>query len=215
VNHSIVIADDHDVVRQGLRAVLRSAPDLHVVAEAADGLEALRLAAQHRPEVLLLDLSLPGLSGVEVARELPRVSQRTRVLVVSMHDTAAHVLAALRSGASGYVLKDACGRELADAIRTVARGHRYLGEPFAAWPIDEWLSKSECTLDPYDTLTARERQILQLSAEGHTAAQIAMRLFISTRTVETHRARIMRKLGLRTHTDVVLLAVRRGLLRVS
>ncbi|HEX8616921.1 MAG TPA: response regulator transcription factor [Thermoanaerobaculia bacterium] len=215
MTHSIVIADDHDVVRQGLRAVLSAHTDLHVVAEAADGLAAVRAVEQHRPDVLLLDLSLPALSGIEVTREAARIAKSTRVLIVSMHDTPAHVLTALRSGAAGYLLKGACAAELPDAIRAVVSGARYLGEPFAAWPVDEWLASTGEPLDPYETLTTRERQILQLAAEGRTAPEIAEVLFISARTVETHRANVMRKLGLRTQTDLVLLAVRRGLLRLT
>lgn len=212
MTHRIAIADDHDVVRQGLRSVLRNELDFHVVAEAADGVSALRMVEQYKPDVLLIDVSMAGTCGLEVIRECGRISPATRAIVVTMHASELYIATAFRNGAAGYVLKDRCSSELPDAVRHVRSGGRYLSPALADLPIDEWLAKLDSeTLDPYETLSTRERQVLQLSAEGHTAARVGEILCISARTVETHRATLMRKLGLRTHSDLVLFAVGRGL----
>jgi DNA-binding NarL/FixJ family response regulator len=171
---------------------------------------------RHRPDVLILDLILPGMNGIDVTREVTRQSPRTRTVILSMHGSESYVVDALRNGAAAYVLKDSPSNELLEAIHHVLAGRRYLSPPLSQRAIDAYLEKIEAgALDPYETLTARERQTLQLVAEGHTNQEIADRLFISARTVETHRASVMKKLGLRTHSDVVLFAVRRGFLKVE
>ncbi|SRR6266849_5164967 len=213
---SVIIADDHEVVRQGVRALLRSDPTVRIVAEAADGAEAVRLVEKHRPEVLIADVAMPIMNGIEVAREVARVSPRTRTIILSMYASEAYVVDALRSGAAGYVLKDSRSSELLEAIHQVLAGRRYLSPPLSQRAIDAYLEKIESSgIDLYETLTPREQQIFRMAAEGRTNHEIAAQLFISTRTVETHRANVMRKLGLRTHTDLVLFAVRRGLLKVD
>lgn len=213
---SVVIADDHEVVRQGLRLLLTKEQDFRVVAEAADGVEALRAVEQHRPDLLVLDIGLPGVSGLEVTRETSRRSPRTRVLILSMHASETYVAEALRNGASGYVLKSSRSAEVLEAARHVSEGRRYLAAAVSQPAIDAYLDKIESgPVEPYETLTARERQVLQLTAEGGTAAEVAKQLFISARTVETHRQNLMRKLRLRTHTDLVLFALRRGLLPMN
>jgi two-component system, NarL family, response regulator NreC len=213
---TVLIADDHEVVRHGLRALLRSDPDLRVVADAADGAEAVSLTEKHRPDILILDIVMPVMNGIEVAREVTRLSPRTRTIILSMHTTESYVVDALRSGAAAYVMKDSRSTELLDAIRHVLAGRRYLSPPLSQRAIDAYLEKVETVgLDPYDTLTSRERQTLQLAADGLTNQEIAQRLFISARTVETHRANLMKKLGLRTHTELIVFAVRRGLLKID
>lgn len=213
---TVIIADDHEVVRQGLRSLLSAERDLRIVAEAGDGHEALRAVEKHCPDLLVLDIVMPLLSGIEVTRQAKKTCPRTRTLILSMHADESHVAEALRSGADGYVLKDGRSGELLVAIRHVLAGRRYLSPPLSQRAIDAYIETiASGALDPYDTLTSRERQILQLAAEGLTNVEIGARLFISSRTVETHRANLMKKLGLRTHTELILFAVKRGLLIVG
>ncbi|MCX6020986.1 MAG: response regulator transcription factor [Chloroflexi bacterium] len=213
---SILLAEDHQIVRQGLRALLVSEPDFVLVGEATNGLEALELAERQQPAVLVLDLMMPGLHGLEVIRRLRQTAPRTRVVVLSMHSTEAYVLEALRYGANAYLLKDSSIAELAQAVRAAAVGQRYLGAPLSQHAIEAYLERAHAApLDPYETLTDRERQVLQLAAEGFGAAEIAARLSISPRTVETHRSNLMRKLELHGQSDVIRFALRRGLLPLT
>jgi two-component system response regulator NreC len=210
---TIVLADDHHIVRQGLRSLLEAEPDFSVVGETGDGLEAARLVERLQPHVLVLDLMMPGLNGLEVTRRVSQRSPQTRIVILSMHANEAHVLEALRAGAAAYVLKESTAAELVRAVREAAAGRRYLSPPLSERAIEAYMQKAQsAVLDSYETLTAREREVLHLVAEGHTNAQIADRLFISRRTVETHRANLMRKLDLRTQTDLISYALRRGLL---
>lgn len=207
---TILLADDHIVVREGLRALINSHEDLHVVGEASNGTEALEMIEQLQPQVAVLDMMMPGLNGLEVTR---RVYRTTRVLILSMHANEAYVIEALKKGASGYVLKDSTGSDLVQAIRMVAMGQHYLSAPFSERAISAYVERSRTgTMDPYDTLTVREREILQLVAEGRNTAEIAQRLSISPRTVEAHRANLNRKLDLHTQADLIRFALRRGLL---
>jgi DNA-binding NarL/FixJ family response regulator len=210
---TIILADDHHVVRQGLRVLLAAEADFTVVGEAGDGIEAIALVERLQPHVLILDLMMPGLNGLEATRQLRQALPGTQVLVLSMHANEAYVLAALRNGAAGYVLKDSPMTVLVQAVREVAAGRRFLGPRVCERAIETYLLRSEQTpLDPYDTLTTREREILQLAAEGHTSPEIADRLFLSRRTVEAHRANLMRKLELSSQTDLIRFALRRGIL---
>jgi DNA-binding NarL/FixJ family response regulator len=210
---TIVLADDHHVVRQGLRSLLEAEPDFSVVGEAGDGLEAAQLIERLQPDVLVLDLMMPGLNGLEVTRQVSQRSPRTHVVILSMHPNEAYVLEALRAGAAAYVLKESTSAELVRAVREAVAGRRYLSPPLSERAIEAYMQKAEsAALDPYETLTAREREVLHLVAEGHTNAEIAERLFVSRRTVETHRANLMRKLGLRTQTDLISYALRQGIL---
>jgi two-component system, NarL family, response regulator NreC len=210
----ILLADDHRVVREGFRALLESEPDFEIVAETGDGLDAVRLVEQHKPHVLVVDLMMPGLNGLEVARQITQRVARTRIVVLSMHANEAYVLEALKNGASAYVLKDASAAELVRAVREALAGRRYLSPPLSEPAIESYIqrAKTSDSLDLYDTLTNREREVFQLAAEGHTNNEIASRLFISPRTVETHRANVMHKLGLRSQTDLVRYALQRGIL---
>ena len=213
---TIVLVDDHRVVREGLRALLESEPDLSVIGEAGDGLSAIRLVERLKPNVLLLDLIIPGLNGQEVARRTRKCSPNTRVVVLSMHSSEPYVMEALRNGAAGYVLKDASYSDLVRAIREVMAGWRYLSPPLSKLAIDAYQEKADAAAaDRYDLLTAREREVLQLAAEGHSNNEIANRLDISSRTAETHRANLMRKLHLRTQTELIKYAIERRIVALG
>jgi len=210
---SILLADDHHIVRQGLRALLEAEPDFHVLGEAADGLEAVQLVERLQPDVLLVDVMMPGLGGLEATRQVRERFPKTQVVVLSMHSNEAYVLQALRNGALGYVLKDSNAADLIKAVREAGAGRRYLSPPLSDYIIDAYVNKGhETVFDIYETLTNREREVLHLAAEGHTNADIAVRLSISPRTVEIHRTNMMRKLGLHSEHDLIRYALRRGIL---
>lgn len=210
---TIALAEDHHIVRQGLKALLSVEKNFRLVGEAADGLEAMTLVDRSKPNVLVLDLMIPRLHGLEVVRRVRTEYPATRVLVLSMHSDEPYVVEALRSGALGYVLKDCTTSNLPEAIRTVAAGKRYLSPALADRVMDAMLQTSgQPTLDAYETLTERERLILQLAAEGANNPDIATKLFISPRTAETHRSNLMRKLGLHSQTDLVRYAIRRKII---
>jgi DNA-binding NarL/FixJ family response regulator len=213
VSVSILLADDHAVVRHGLRALLEAEPTFRIVGETNDGLKVADLVEQLKPDVLISDLMMPGLNGLEVTRQVSKRTPRTRIIILSMHANEAYVLAALRHGASGYVLKDSNGADLVQAVREVTTGRRYLSPPLSERAIQTYInSADDSSLDPYEALTNREREVLQLAAEGYSNAEIAERLSISTRTAETHRGNLMRKLDLRSQTELVRYALRRGIL---
>lgn len=209
---TIVLADDHPIVRKGLRALLGAEPDFSVQGEAVNGLETVRLAEQMKPDILIVDLMMPGMGGLEVIRRIHQASPQTRTIVLSMHSGEAYVLQALKNGAFGYVLKEESHAALIQAVRSVIAGQYYLSPPLSELLIETVQSRTDVPVqDPFDTLTDREREVLHLAAEGHTNAEIAERLFISPRTVESHRAHLMQKLKIRTQTDLVRYALRRGI----
>ncbi|HMQ52791.1 MAG TPA: response regulator transcription factor [Anaerolineae bacterium] len=210
---TIFLADDHHIVRQGLHALLAAEPDFRVVGEAADGREAVALIERLQPEVLVLDLMMPGLSGLEVTRQVRRRSPQTRIVILSMYANPGYVHETLKSGAAGYVLKKSTAGELVQAVRQILTGRRYLSPPLSEEEIENFEKKATAShTDPYELLTARQREVLHLLAEGHTNAEVAARLVVSPRTVEFHRAEVMRKLGARTPADLIRLAVQRGIL---
>lgn len=210
---TIVLVDDHQVVREGLRRLLEAEPGFAVVGEVASGLEAVPLAEQLRPHVLITDMMMPGIGGVETARQVTKRSPGTRVVILSMHTAEPLVLEALQAGAWAYVPKDAPGRELVTAIREVSAGRRYLSPPLSATMIEAYLhGAGNRPAEPYDTLTDRERVVLQLSAQGASSKEIARHLGISPRTAETHRGNLMRKLGLQNRAALIRFALERGLL---
>lgn len=211
---SILLADDHKVVCRGLRALLETEPDFRVVGEANDGLQALQQVSELKPNILLLDLMMPGLNGLEVTRQVSQRHPQTRVIILSMHSNEAYVLEALRNGASGYVLKQASEEDLLLGIRLVATGQRFLGPPLTELAVESYFRRASTTTleDPYDALTDREHEVLHLAAEGSSTAEIAARLSISPRTVETHRTNLMDKLGLHSQTELVRYALKRGII---
>lgn len=209
---TVVLADDHQVVREGLRLLLEAQPALSVVGEASDGLDAADLVERLKPDVLVVDLVMPGLGGLDVAREVKRRSPKTRIVILSMHSSDSFVLEALKNGASAYVLKDSSAAELVQAIKTVLAGRRYLSPPLSQKAIDDYVKRAQGTeAGLYETLTTREREVLHLAAEGLGNPAIGERLGISPRTAETHRAHVMEKLGLQNTAALVLYALHRGL----
>jgi len=210
---TLVLAEDHHLVRQGLKLLLEAEKTFQLVGEAGDGLEAVRLVEKHRPNILVLDLMIPRLHGLEVTRVVRRDHRDTKVIILSMHADEPYVMEALRNGASGYVLKDATGADLVQAVKDVWAGRRYLSPVLAERAYTGYVERpGESDLDVYETLTNRERLVLQLAAEGSSNPVIAKKLFISPRTAETHRANLMRKLGLRSQTDLVRFAIRKGII---
>jgi two-component system, NarL family, response regulator NreC len=213
VSIRILLVEDHTMVRQTLHRFLESQKDFLLVGETGDGIEVLELAEKHRPHVVVLDLMLPGLHGVEVIRRLRQRCPRTQTLVLSMHQDHEYVAKALTYGALGYVVKQASIEHLLSGVREVAAGRRYLSPPLSLEDVELLMSRGPAgSLDPYDTLTKREREVLQLVAEGHTNAAVGARLGIGERTVETHRAHTMSKLGLNNHADLVRFAIECNLL---
>ena len=198
---TVLLADDHPVVRDGVRAMLERETGLRVVAEADDGLEAVRVALQQKPDLAIVDVSMPGLTGLQAARQITRQSPQTRVLILSMHASEQYCAEARRAGASGYVLKSAVDRELVAACRCVLAGEGFVA--FAA--------AGASAAPPSDPLTSREGEVVKLVAEGHTTREIADALTISAKTVERHKGNVLDKLGLRDRVDITRYAIRRGL----
>ena len=207
----VLVADDHALFRAGVRKLLQSFEGIQVVGEAADGHEALRLSGTERPDVLLMDIGMPGLNGVEAAARLTREGPRPRVIIVSMHTGEDHVLRAIRAGAAGYLLKDASPAELEAAVRAAARGEIYLSPAISRYVVDDYVRRAGGDRSPLDRLTSRQREVLQLIAEGNTTKAIATRLGLSVKTVETHRAQLMERLEARDVATLVRLAIRVGL----
>ncbi len=203
----ILLADDHTVVRKGIRMILSAQPDLEVVAEAKNGHEAVAEAERTLPDVVIMDVNMEGLNGIEGARRIGDVSPRTRVLALSMHRDAVYVREMLRAGAKGYLVKDADDDALLDAVRAVARGEAYLSPSVADAVLTDYRKH---VTNPVDPLTAREREVLQLIAEGNTNKDIASQLNLSVYTVEAHRSRLMEKLNLHSTGDLVRFAIRNG-----
>jgi DNA-binding NarL/FixJ family response regulator len=210
----ILLADDHTVVRQGLRRVLEERPEWQVVAEAGDGRDAVRLAEQFKPDVAVVDVAMPLLNGIEATRQITRRAPQTRVLVLSMYSDEAYVTQMLKAGATGYLLKDSADVDLLQAVQAVSQGKSFFSPAVARLMSDDYArQRGEDALDRYESLSDREREIFQLVAEGKANKEIAALLFISPSTVETHRARIMDKLDLHSAAEIVLYAVRRGVIR--
>jgi two-component system response regulator NreC len=211
----ILLADDHTVVRQGLRKILEARPQWEVVAEAADGREAVRQAEEVKPDIAIVDVAMPLLNGIEAVRQIARKAPGTRVLVLSMHADEAYVTQMLRAGASGYLLKDSADVDLLQAVDAVAVGKSFFSPAIARVIADDYLRQlaDRGITDRYELLSEREREIFQLIAEGKTNKEIAALLFLSPSTVDTHRSRIMEKLDVHSAAEIVLYAVRRGVIR--
>lgn len=209
----ILLADDHTLVRQGLRKVLEERPEWQVI-EAGNGREAVALAEEHKPDVAILDIAMPLLNGIEATRQILHRTRNTRVLVLSMYADGAYVTQILKAGATGYLLKDSADVDLLQAVTAVAEGKSFFSPAVARLMVEEYVRpRGDEAADRYESLSAREREIFQLVAEGKTNKEIAALLFISSSTVETHRARIMEKLDVHSAAEIVLYAVRRGIIR--
>ena len=210
---SIVLAEDFPLLLRGLRSLLESQPDFSVLAAAADGPSAIQMVVQWKPQVLVLDLVLPGLNGLEVIRVLRERAPRTQIVALSMHSTTPFIAQALHNGALSYVLKGRPEQDIVHAVREAKAGRRFLSPPITEDAVNAYLEQARSSsFDRHGTLTPREREVLQMAAEGKTAAEIAAALHISPRTAENHRASILKKLGLQNQTDLVRHAIRHGLL---
>jgi DNA-binding NarL/FixJ family response regulator len=204
----ILLAEDHTIVRQGLKLILAAHSDLEVIGEAANGREAVELAASLKPDIVLMDVAMPELNGIEATRRIVQDSPRLRVLVLSMHKEAVYVREILKAGARGYILKDAIDTELVNAVRSVARGDGYISPAVSGALLNDYRQN---VTDPLDLLSSREREVLQLIAEGKTNKEIAVRLNLSVYTVDSHRSKLMEKLNLHNTGELVRFAVKSGL----
>ncbi len=207
----VILADDHTLFRAGIKSILERVGGVNVVAESGDGREALEMVEKHRPDVALLDITMPGLNGLEVAGRVAGVSPNTRVVILSMHANEGYVAQALRAGVAGYLLKDAASRDLESALKTVLRGGTYLSPSISKQVVEMFLRSDEPSADPLSGLTARQREILQLIAEGRSTKEIASDLGVSVKTVETHRAQLMERLDIHDIPGLVRFAIRAGL----
>jgi len=210
----VLISDDHTILRSGLKMLLNAESDIEVVGEATTGEEAIVLSEQLHPDLVLMDVSMPGMGGIDATAEIKKQHPEIRVLMLTMHENEAYLFRTIKAGGSGYVLKKAADTELIDAIHQVMQGGAFLRPSVTKALVKDYLERVETgeTRDSYGTLTEREREILKLIAEGHTNPEIAKLLVISVRTVETHRAHIMDKLGIHQRSELVKYALRKGLL---
>ncbi|HJX35462.1 MAG TPA: response regulator transcription factor [Dehalococcoidales bacterium] len=210
----VLLVDDHAIMRDGIRALLSIHDDIKIVGEASEGQEAIEKTQDLSPDVVVMDVAMPDMDGIEATRRIRKQSPKVKVIVLTQYDNKEYVLSAIKAGAAGYVPKRALGSELVSAVRAVNRGESFLYPSAAAALIDDYRRQAK-TADPYDQLTPREREILKLIAEGHSSREIADTLFISLKTVYGHRTKIMEKLGLRNRTDLFKFAVRKGLLTLD
>ena len=213
----IVIAEDHTILREGLRALISSNPNFDIVGEAEDGRDAIRCVEKLTPDLILLDLSMPRMNGMEAIKEIKKQCPETKILVLTVHRTEEYILATLRAGANGYVLKDATHAELLMAIKSVLMGKRYLSPGVSEKVIEGYLEgrKTLRSSTPWDTLTQREREVLKLIAEGYKNKEIADYLYISVKTVEKHRANLMKKLDLHSTSSLTAFAMEKGLMNME
>ncbi len=210
----ILLADDHAILRRGLRALLEREPDMEVLGEAADGRETIKAVGELQPDVVVLDITMPNLNGIEAARQIQAKGGKTAIIILSMHSDEGYVLRALRAGARGYLLKDAVEGELIQAIRAVAGGKAYFSPEVSKLLVEDYIQGMQLRgiEDRYELLTAREREVLQVLAEGKSTKDIARLLDLSVYTVDTHKANLMQKLSLHSMAELILFAVRRGII---
>jgi DNA-binding NarL/FixJ family response regulator len=209
----VFLADDHAVVRDGLNVLLDTQTDLTVVGAAANGREAVRQVGDLQPDVVVMDVTMPELNGIEATYQIHQQWPQMRVIILSMHASAEHIVRALQAGACGYLLKESAGMEVAEAVRSVVTGRRYLSQKISDKMIDEYVRHYDgrITTNPLDRLSPRERETLQLVVEGKSSAEIAKTLFLSPKTIETYRSRLMQKLGINDITGLVKFAIQQGL----
>ncbi len=209
----ILVVDDHAIMRDGIRALLVLQDDVEIVGEAANGNEAVERSRELSPDVVIMDIAMPGMDGLEATRRIVKKNPKVKVLVLTQYDNKEYILSAIKAGAAGFVPKRALGSELVSAIRAVYQGNSFLYPSAAAALIEDYRQQAEG--DSYDSLTPREREILKLIADGHTSRQIADMLFISLKTVLGHRAKIMEKLDLHNRTELIKYAMRKGLVNID
>ncbi len=209
----VLVVDDHAILRDGIRALLALQDDIEIVGEAAEGKGAIEKARELEPDVIVMDLAMPGMDGLEATRRIRKKNPSVRVLVLTQHDSREYILSAIKAGATGYIPKRALGSELVTGIRAVYQGDSFLYPSAAAALIEDYRQQAEG--EPYDRLTEREREILKLIAEGHTSRKIANMLFISLKTVLNHRMKIMEKLDLHNRTELIKYAMRKGLVSMD
>jgi len=217
VNLRILVADDHAIIREGLRVMLGNQPDIEVVGTAANGREAIQLVDEHDPDVAVIDISMPELNGIEAIQQILPRHPHMKVVVLSIHGTKPYVYRALKAGAKGYLMKETAGLEVVDAVRAVYRGERYLSQSIADLLTTESSHKLESSIEvnPLEALSMREREILQLVAEGKTSQEIAARLSISPKTVDTYRSRLMHKIGVEDIAGLVKFAIQNGVISLE
>jgi len=213
----VLLAEDHTIVRKGLRSLLDGEVGIEVIGEAQDGREAVEKVQQLLPDVVLMDITMPALSGLEATRQIKKRFPEVQVLILTVHATEEYIFQILRAGASGYVVKQAAPNELISAIQAVYRGESFLSPSISKKVIEEYIRQAEAIAegDSYDQLTTREREVLQLIAEGHSTREIAELLHISTKTVETHRAHLMDKLDTHSTAELTQYAIRKGVIRAD
>lgn len=213
----VFFADDHAVVRDGLRALLESQADIAVVGDAANGRQTVHLVQQLRPDVVVMDIVMPELNGIDATLEIHESCPATQIVILSMYSTAEHIFRAFQAGAQGYLLKESAGREVVEAVRTVHAGRRYLSRGIAETVVDEYIRQHEVDIDksPLERLSTRERQVLQLVVEGKSSAEIGDTLSLSPKTIETYRSRLMEKLGINDIPSLVKFAIQHGLTRLE
>lgn len=207
----IFLADDHAMVRDGLAALIACVPDIEVVGHCGDGLKVVGMVTKIHPDVVVLDIAMPGLNGLDICRELHRKTPGVAVLILTMYDDAQFVVRAMKHGASGYLLKESAGDRLIEAIRSVSKGDVYIGPGISQ---DVSLGAAQPEADPYEALTTREREVLQMIAEGKTNRKIAARMGLAVKTVDSHRTRLMSKLNIHDQTRLVKYALKRGIVRL-
>jgi DNA-binding NarL/FixJ family response regulator len=213
INHTtVVVADDHVIVRQGIKRLLEDS-GVHVIGEASDGLEAIKLAETMQPDLLICDMNMGAMNGLEVTKRVTKMFPQIKIIILSMFGDDSYVIEALRAGATGYVLKSSTSNDLVQAVKDAIEGKHHLSATLAERAIDNYIQKATSSSpNPFDTLSIREREVMQMVVQGMTSAEIGKKLFISPRTVDIHRANVMRKLGLRTRLDLVQVAQRQGIL---
>lgn len=211
----VLLVDDHTIFREGVRALLAGYPDIEVVGEASDGRQAIDRVLELEPDVVLMDIAMPGLGGLEATLEIRKLKPESRVLILTQYDNREYVFPILKAGAAGYVLKRAAGTDLVSAIRAVSEGGSFLYPTVAKAVLERYMTPGEVPEDPYDTLSDREKQVLRLVAQGRTNKEIADLLSLSVKTVMGHRANLMEKLDIHNRTELVKYAIRHGLVEVT